>query len=104
MPYLEVNGISLEKTGAWHAGRSLARLLSSPPKRNNNQTLPYVDGQIDFDQQYDQAIHDLSVNVQGFKDYAGAAHSSHSAGLVANTLYLRTNVFSLKTTVPAVFH
>lgn len=105
MASLDLNSISLDKPGAWHAGRSLARLLAAAPKRGENPDLPYFDGRPVVGDQYDdQAVHDLSLNVQGFKDYAGSTHASHSAGLIANTLYLRTNIFSVKTTMPAVFH
>lgn len=102
MSYLTLNSINLNIPGAWKADRSLARLLQAPPKRHRNQTAPYVDGTLDFDQHYDQGVFDLSMKVFGQNNYAGSAHSSFSTGLIANLLYLRTNIFSLKTLMPAV--
>lgn len=104
MATLDLNSISMNKPGAWNAGRSLASLLQAADKRGDNLLLPYVPGRVSLDQEDDQSVRDLSLVVQGFKDHAGATHSSHSAGLIANALYLRTNIFSVKTTMPAVFH
>ena len=104
MPTLDINGVSMNKDRAWQVRLSMARLLASPPTRNNNQLLPYADGQVAMDQWYDQAVIDMAVDVYGFKDSAGAAHSNRFDGMVANALYLRTNVFSVKGLVPAVLH
>lgn len=104
MPTLDINGISMNKDRAWQVRGSMARLLAAPPKRRPDVTLPYVDGRPSFDQYYDQAVHDLAVDVYGFKDSSGSAHANRWDGMIANALYLRTNVFSLKGLVPAVLH
>lgn len=108
MTTLDLNGVSTDVPGAWHIDRSLVRLLGAPAKRGENTAAPYALGRIAHPQWPDQLVVDLSMNVFGLRDSAGAPHSDPSAGLIANLLYLRDNIFAADTTVtatiPAVLH
>lgn len=104
MSHLVLNSINTDIPGAWRIDRSLGRLLAAPPKRDRNEPMAYVDGTVPDDQFFDPGVYDLTMNVRGERDATGAAHGSFSAGLIENLLYLRTNIFMVKTLMPAVLH
>lgn len=104
MSHLVINGVTLNTPGAWKIDRSLAQLLGAPSKRTELVAHPYVDGETAFDQYYRGSVFDLALKVQGSKDYSGASHSVYSEGLLKNALYLRTNIFSVKTPMAAALH
>lgn len=87
--YLEVEGVSLHKPGAWRIRRSLIRLLGGPAKRGENTLIPTRDGRDPNPLRVDQTIYDLEMLVEGRLNGSGTPYADEIDGKVTNLLYLR---------------
>lgn len=89
---LTVNGVLLDRAGAWGHRWGLLRLLGGPDVRGSNTLIPGAAGTVANKLRTTETVYDLELMVHGHKKFDNSAWSDPITGKFGNLLYLQDNV------------